>query len=211
MQFLARLASCSLTSPDGDTAIENQWFKSVLCLVQSGELPNEESMINRQAMCKALPLLESSGLKPGSGLHKWCGAISVAAPSPVDKPSQSGVIKKDCPEWFKSILRSTQFLDRVLKGAAAAATDKVLVPGKDFSASAVVQALEKLGVIPKDKNRKTMQAAVREFYNTYKWESRAAGKEKADSLVEHYRRGEAIAKQVSDAKASQARTGVRTV
>lgn len=119
------------------------------------------------------------------------------------RPSQAGVIKKACPKWLHRKLRQMDFLNCVAEGAKD--QGKVLVPGTDFSAASIFEALLRLNAIPADADRKTTCAGIREFYNELKWRSRAKGDGMVDDLVAFYRAGEAIAKAAGDSKAQDTR------
>lgn len=124
------------------------------------------------------------------------------------RPSQAGKLKKACSQRLRATLRKTNFLDHAIVGAES--QGQMLVPGSDISAATVFEALQQLGYIPQDSDRKSVCAGIREFYDNVEWRTRAVGSRRAGDLVAFYRAGEVIAKAASDSEAQDVRKVFRS-
>lgn len=147
----------------------------------------------------------------GDGLRIWL-RLPVAV-SKQKRQLSKETIRKDCPEWLRKKLRPLNLLQRIKQGATKTEGRKVVF-GVEITAQEIVMALELLEVIPEGKNRRTMSAAVREFYQeeVEDWAARhTAEAGTARALVSWYKAGEALAGEASDAQATTQRQQIKPV
>jgi hypothetical protein len=181
-----------------------------------------DGLISRESVRSAW---DDLGLPDRGALAFWSGEAAVGEavqqkPKIKNTKSDKGAEKlrsgadellKRCPEWLKEKLRPLAFLDCVMEGAKA--LRKTLQVGDaDLSASVVVAALKKLGVIPLNQSEKTMQDAIRAYFHHVEWRSRAkatACPDAVSELAECFLEGQRIAKGLADETANLRRQNIR--
>lgn len=166
INFIARLASASLVSPEGGGPTEDQWRSALVTLAQASRLTfDDDRRVTPEALSAVLPDLKAAGLEFGEALRVWLGPLSIEQAEQA-KPTRGHTAAREArtrdasaaaQPWAQEWQREWQPIMRVLGGAQSLGKLDELLKGTEFqfAPTDLIKALRKWdetgrwGAVPK--------------------------------------------------------------
>ena len=199
INFIARLASASLVSPEGGGPTEDQWRSALVTLAQASRLTfDDDRRVTPEALSAVLPDLKAAGLEFGEALRVWLGPLSIEQAEQA-KPTRGHTAAREArtrdasaaaQPWAQEWQREWQPIMRVLGGAQSLGKLAALVDGCEFRFAPpdLIAALlkwdggRKSGVVPQ-KSEQTLSRALKGFAPGFSWRTGNPGAEEKDERI----------------------------